>query len=57
MSYVVFYFSYLFISSSGLITSVREERSNLSAMWFLFEKVSSSSECLKWAALFYCGFP
>ena len=26
-------------------------------MWFLFEEVSSSSGCLGWAALFYCGTP
>ena len=26
-------------------------------MWFLFEEVSSSSWCLEWAALFYCGTP
>ena len=26
-------------------------------MWFLFREVSSSSGCLGWAALFYCGTP
>ena len=26
-------------------------------MWFLFGEVSSSSWCLGWAALFYCGIP
>ena len=26
-------------------------------MWFLCEEVSSSSCCLGWAALFYCGTP
>ena len=26
-------------------------------MWFLFGVVSSSSGCLGWAALFYCGPP
>ena len=26
-------------------------------MWFLFGEVSSSSGCLGWAALFYCGTP
>ena len=26
-------------------------------MWFLFGEVSSSSGCLGWATLFYCGTP
>ena len=26
-------------------------------MWFLFGEVSSSSRCLGWATLFYCGTP
>ena len=26
-------------------------------MWFLFGEVSSSSGCLRWALLFYCGTP
>ena len=26
-------------------------------MWFLFREVSSSSGCLGWATLFYCGTP
>ena len=26
-------------------------------MWFLFGQVSSSSGCLGWATLFYCGTP
>ena len=26
-------------------------------MWFLFGEVSSSSGCLGWAELFYCGTP
>ena len=26
-------------------------------MWFLFGKVSSSSCCLGWTVLFYCGTP
>ena len=26
-------------------------------MWFLFGEVSSSSGCLGWAMLFYCGTP
>ena len=55
---------YLYIKGSGSITSVGEERANLSAvvylyviMWFLFGEVSSSSGCLGWATLFYCGTP
>ena len=27
------------------------------SMWFLFRGVSSSSWCLVWAVLFYCGAP
>ena len=53
---------YLYVNGSGSITSVWEERANLSAvvpvikcMWFLFGEVSSSSVCLGWATLFYCG--
>ena len=44
-------------------SSVGEDRANLSAivyfviMWFLFGEVSSSSGCLGWAALLYCGTP
>ena len=26
-------------------------------MWFLFGEISSSSGCLGWATLFYCGTP
>ena len=26
-------------------------------MWFLFGEVSSSSGCLGWATLYYCGTP
>ena len=26
-------------------------------IWFLFGEVSSSSGCLGWATLFYCGTP
>ena len=55
---------YLYVNGSGSITSVGEERANLSAvccfpviMWFLFGEVSSSSGCLGWATLFYCGTP
>ena len=49
---------YLFVSRSGSITLVGEERANLSAvLWFLFGEVSSSSGCLGWATLYYCGTP
>ena len=47
--------SYLYVSCSGSITSVGEERAKLSAIVYLFREVSSSSGCLGWAALFYCG--
>ena len=60
MSYFVFYFSYLYVSCSGSITSVGEERERanlLVIMWFLFGEISSSSGCFGWAALFYCGTP
>ena len=48
-----------------VISAVGKERANLSAivllvtviMWFLFREVSSSSWCLGWAALSYCGTP
>ena len=48
---------YLYVSGSGSITSVGEERAYLSAVllvivWFLFGEVSSSSWCLGWAMLF-----
>ena len=51
---------YLYVNGSESITSVGEERANLSAvvnLWFLFGEVSSSSGCLGWATLFYCGTP
>ena len=52
---------YLVVSRSGSITLVGEERANLSAMvycmWFLFGEVSSSTGCLGWATLYYCGTP
>ena len=54
---------YLYVTGSGSITSVGEERELvcllllLVIMWFLFGEVSSSSGCLGWAALFYCGTP
>ena len=54
----------LYVSRSGSLTSVGEERANLTAvclipviMWFLFGEVSSSSGCLGWAMLFYCDTP
>ena len=43
-----FFFVYLYVNGSGSITSVGEERANLSIiMWFLFGE----------ATLFYCGTP
>ena len=52
----------LCLGCSGSITSVGEERANLSAivkcLWlcgFCSRVGSSSSWCLRWAALFYCG--
>ena len=49
--------SYLYVSCSGLITSVGEENyffcyHLLVIMWFLLGGVSSSSLCLGWVALF-----
>ena len=29
----------------------------ITSVWFLFGEVSSSTGCLGWAALFYCGTP
>ena len=56
--------SYLYVSCSGSITSIREERAIifvchrvLVIMWFLFGEVSSFSWFLGWAALFYCDTP
>ena len=45
--------SYLYISCNGSITSVGEERANVSAIWILFGEVSSSSWCfiLLWHSL------
>ena len=53
---------YLYVSGSGSITSVGEKSLFVCCclpviMWFLFGEVSSSSGCLGWATLFYCGTP
>ena len=53
---------YLYVYGSGSITSVGEERWFVCCcvpviMRFQFGEVSSSSECLGWATLFYCDFP
>ena len=53
---------YFYVSGSGSITSVGEERANLSAVVYLWLcgfclGDSSSSGCLGWAALIYCGTP
>ena len=57
------FLNYMYVSCSGSITSVGEERAIffcyrlLVIMWLLYGGVSSSSRCLGWAALFYCGTP
>ena len=51
---------YLYLNGSGSITSVGEERANLSAVVYLLLCgfcLESSSGCLGWATLFYCGTP
>ena len=53
---------YLYVNGSGSITSVGEERANLSAIVYMWLcgfcwGVSSSSVCFGWATLFYCGTP
>ena len=62
--YLYSFVVYLNVNGSGSITSVGEERANLTVccclpviMWFLFGEVSSSSWCLGWATLFNCGTP
>ena len=58
MSYLYSFVVYLYVNGSGSITSVGEERANFSAdVYLLFGEVSSSSGCLGWATLFYCGTP
>ena len=52
--------SYVYVSCSGPITRLgkRELICLLSFTCnYLFGEVFSSSECLGWAALFYCGTP
>ena len=50
---------YLYVSGSGSVTSIGEERANLSAIGYVVSvgEVSSFSGCLGWATLFYCGTP
>ena len=54
---------YLHVSGSGSITSVGEERELICLLLFTCIYVvsvgyaSSSSGCLGWAKLFYCGTP
>ena len=48
---------YLYVSCSGSITSVGEERVNLSAIVYLQLCGFCSERCLGQAALFYCGTP
>ena len=60
MSYFVFFY-WLFISKLNYLSLAREvlfvRYRLLVTMWFLFREVFSSSVCLGWAALFYCGTP
>ena len=54
---------YLYVNGSGSITSVGEERELICLLLFTCNyvvsvgEVSSSSGCLRWATLFYCGTP
>ena len=54
---------YLYVSGSGSITSVWEERELICLLLFTCKyvvsvgEVSSSSGCLGWTTLFYCGTP
>ena len=53
---------YLYVNGSESITSVGEERASLSTVVYCNYVVSvweasSSSGCLGWATLFYCGTP
>ena len=57
MSYFEFFVVYLYVSRSGSITSVGEERANWLLLFTCNYVVSSSSGCLGWATLFYCGTP
>ena len=51
-----FFIVYLYVNGSGSISSV--VCCCLSViMWFLFGEVSTSSGCLGWVTLFYCGTP
>ena len=53
----------LCVGRSGSVASAGEDGGwfvcccLLVVMWFLFGEVSSSSGCLEWATLFYCGTP
>ena len=63
VSYLYSFVVYLYVNGSGSNTSVGEERANFSAVvclylcGFCLERVSSSSGCLGWVTLFYCGTP
>ena len=59
MSFFPSIVTYLYVSCNGSITSVGEERANLSAIVYLYYVVSVRRGCLfllvlGWAALFYC---
>ena len=64
MSFFLYSFvCYIYISGSGSITSVGEERELICLLLFTCNyvvsvgDVSSSSGCLGWATVFYCGTP
>ena len=61
MSYLYSLFVYLYVNGSGSIASVGGSWSVCCCLpvvvWFLFGEVSSSSGCLGWDTLFYCGTP
>ena len=62
MSYLYSFVVYLYVNGSGSITSVGKRELIVGCclpviMLFLFGEVSSSSGCLGWATLFYCGTP
>ena len=57
MSFFVFYFIYLYVSCSGSPRLEFFYYFLMVIMWFLLGGVSSSSECLRLAALFIVAFP
>ena len=57
------FIGYLYVSGSGSVTSVGEERELICLQLFTcnyvvsFGEVSSPSRCLGWATLYYCDTP